>query len=124
MSFNYHVDLKINVNVFICMPWGYMESGTELHTFTFLGCKCCMVSFISWPFCLWGRNTWFSLNGRLGGPQSWCEHFGEDKNLFPLPGIIPQFLSHSACRIITILNELCSLPVLILCEINCMLSDI
>jgi len=50
--------------------------------------------------------------------------FGEDKNLLSLPGIIPQFLSHSACRIITILNELCSLPALILCEINCMLSDI
>jgi len=33
--FNYHVDLKIKVNVSICMPRGYMESGdraSHLHT--------------------------------------------------------------------------------------------
>jgi len=58
---------------------GIWREGTELHTFTLLGCKCWVVSFLPWPLCLWGRNTWFSLNVRLGGPQNWYEHFGEDK---------------------------------------------
>jgi len=31
----------------------------------------------------------FPLNRRLGGLQSWCGHFGEEKSLLPLPGYEP-----------------------------------
>jgi hypothetical protein len=31
----------------------------------------------------------YPLNRRLSGLQSWCGHFGEEKNLLPLPGYEP-----------------------------------
>jgi hypothetical protein len=31
----------------------------------------------------------YPLNMRLGGAQNWSRHFGEEKNLLPMPGIKP-----------------------------------
>jgi hypothetical protein len=50
-----------------------------------------------------------TLYRRLGGPQSWSEHCGEEWNILPLPGIKPQLLSHPACSLVTILTELSQL---------------
>jgi hypothetical protein len=33
------------------------------------------------------RKHRYTLKRRLGGPQSQSEHFGEEKNLFPLPAL-------------------------------------
>jgi hypothetical protein len=33
---------------------------------------------------LWGKPL-YQLDARLGGPQSWPECGGKDKNLFPVP---------------------------------------
>jgi hypothetical protein len=35
-----------------------------------------------------GESPWYPLDRRLGGPQSWSGHCGEEKNL-ALPGIKP-----------------------------------
>jgi len=34
-----------------------------------------------------GKDPQCPQNGRLGGPQSWFEHFGEEKIVVPLSGI-------------------------------------
>jgi hypothetical protein len=36
-----------------------------------------------------GKNLWYSLDRRLGGPQSHSERGGEEKNSQPPPGIEP-----------------------------------
>ena len=38
-----------------------------------------------------GNNSWYTLNRRLGEPQSWSGCFGEEINLLPLPGTKPHF---------------------------------
>jgi hypothetical protein len=40
-----------------------------------------VVCFVPKLLYLWGDHRWCPLNRRLGGPQSWCEHFGEYKHL-------------------------------------------
>jgi hypothetical protein len=37
-----------------------------------------------------GKEPWSALIRIIGGPQSWSEHYGEEKNLLLLPGIKPQ----------------------------------
>jgi len=32
----------------------------------------------------WGKSPWYPLDRRLGGPQRWSEHSGEEKNI-PTP---------------------------------------
>jgi hypothetical protein len=34
-----------------------------------------------------GKDPWYPLDRRLGGPQSWLGHRGQRKNPLPLPGI-------------------------------------
>jgi hypothetical protein len=48
-----------------------------------------VVSFTSRPLYLWGKSPWYSLDGRLGGPQTQCQRCEVEKNLLPLPGIKP-----------------------------------
>jgi hypothetical protein len=49
-----------------------------------------------YPIYLWGKNAWYPLNGRLGGPQSQPGHFAEDtKNMF-LQGIKHQIIQRVA----------------------------
>jgi hypothetical protein len=36
------------------------------------------------------KDSWYPFDRGLGEPQSWSEHRGQRKNLFPLPGIEPQ----------------------------------
>jgi hypothetical protein len=43
---------------------------------------------------------------RLGGPQSQCAHFGEEKNVLPLPGSEPQFFDCPAHNLVSILTWL------------------
>jgi hypothetical protein len=56
-----------------------------------------------------GKQLLIPLYRRLGGPQSWSEHYGEEWNLLPLPGIKPQLLSHPSCSLVTIVTELSQL---------------
>jgi hypothetical protein len=42
----------------------------------------------------------------LGGPQSSSEQSGEEKGLLPLLRMEPQFVSHPAPSLVTILTEL------------------
>jgi len=49
-----------------------------------------VVSFTSRPHYTQGKNPWYSLDRRLGGPQSRCEQGGEEKNSQPLPGLEAQ----------------------------------
>jgi hypothetical protein len=62
-----------------------------------------MVSLMSQPLYPWGKDSWYRLNGRLGGPQSHSVHFGEEKNLLPLPGIITKTIQPSDCTDYSIL---------------------
>jgi hypothetical protein len=39
-----------------------------------------MVSVTLWPLYPQGKNPWYPLDRRLGGPQSHSGHCGEDKN--------------------------------------------
>jgi len=52
-----------------------------------------MVGFTLQPLYLWGTIPWCPRNRRLGGPQSQFGCHGVEKNLLPLPGIEPLFLS-------------------------------
>ena len=36
------------------------------------------------------------MNGRLGRPQNWSEHSGEEKNLLPMPEIESQIVQPTA----------------------------
>jgi hypothetical protein len=48
-----------------------------------------VVSFTSRPLYPQGKNPWYPLNRRLGGPQSRSGRGGEEKNSQPLPGLEP-----------------------------------
>jgi hypothetical protein len=61
--------------------------------------------FISQPLKPWGKNLWYSLDRRLGGPQSWYGCDGEEKDLLPLPGIELRTLSSSPW-LVTIMTEI------------------
>jgi hypothetical protein len=37
------------------------------------------VSVKPWPLYGKGKNPWYSLNRKLGGPQGWSREFGEEK---------------------------------------------
>ena len=39
-----------------------------------------------------GKHCQYPLNWRLGGPQRWCIHLGEAKNVWAQPGIKPQII--------------------------------
>jgi hypothetical protein len=43
-----------------------------------------------------GTEPHYPQNWRLGGHQSWSGHFGNEKNLFPLPGIEPRIVQPAA----------------------------
>jgi hypothetical protein len=45
------------------------------------------------------------LYRRLGGPQIWSGHYGEEKNLLFILGIEPRLLSHPAHSLVAIQTE-------------------
>jgi hypothetical protein len=47
-----------------------------------------------------GKQPPYPLYKRLGGPQSLFRHYGEEKNLLPLPGMKPRFLGRSAISLV------------------------
>jgi hypothetical protein len=49
-------------------------------------------SFTPRPLYLQGKNPWYPLDRRLGGPQSWSERGGEEKNSLPLLGLEPPII--------------------------------
>jgi len=53
-----------------------MEVSRQLHTCHFTA----------------GKGPQYSLNGRVGGPQRWSGHFGEEINLLPLTELEPQIM--------------------------------
>jgi hypothetical protein len=79
----------------------WMGRSTSLHQM--VSCQCLTR--------LWGIPSHYPLNRVLGGPQSWSGHFGEQKNLLPLPGIEAQaiqpaawLLYHLCCSTIYCIN--------------------
>jgi len=65
-----------------------------------------VVSFTPHPVYPMGKNHWYPLDGRLGGPQNWSEHCREEKDTLPLPAIEPKYLSKWACSLVVILMAL------------------
>jgi hypothetical protein len=59
--------------------------------------------------CPWGNIPWYPFYRRVGGPQSWSEHYGEEKSFLLLPGIESQLFSHTTCSVLTVPIELCQL---------------
>jgi hypothetical protein len=50
------------------------------------------VSFTPWTFYTQGKNPWYPLDRRLGGPQSQSGCGGEEKNSQPLPRLEPSII--------------------------------
>jgi hypothetical protein len=73
-----------------------------------------LVSFTLLPlYPLW-KSHWYSVNRRLGGPQSPSWRSGEEQIICPLPAVEPRFLG-SACSPVTVstaLPDLVSLALL------------
>jgi hypothetical protein len=51
-----------------------------------------------------GMVPWFSLKGRVGGPESLSGYFGEEINRLFLSGVEPQFLGRPTRSVVTILT--------------------
>jgi hypothetical protein len=62
-----------------------------------------------------GKSPWHPLDRRLGGPQSWSGHGGEEKNSQPVPGLAPPTIQPIAQPYII---ELSWLPALFCCGEN------
>lgn len=73
--------------------WWWVEGGVSPLIFNVGFMWRWMVGFMLQPLCLWGTIPWCPWNRRLGGPQSLFGCHGAEKNLLPLPGIKPLFLS-------------------------------
>jgi hypothetical protein len=54
----------------------------------------------------WGESLPYSLDRRLGEPQSLSGRYAEEKNLFPLPGIESRFLGRPARSLVATPIEL------------------
>jgi len=55
-----------------------------------------VVRFTPWLLYHWEKIPWYSLNRRLGGPQSLFEHVGEQKPLMPVPDVKIQIIQFIA----------------------------
>jgi hypothetical protein len=64
-----------------------------------------VVSFMPWVLYPQGNSLWYPL-GRLGGPQSWSGHGGEEKNSQPLLGLELPIMQSVAERYTTELSQL------------------
>jgi hypothetical protein len=53
-----------------------------------------VVSFTSRPLYPQGKNPWYPLYRRLGGPQSRSGRGGKEKNFKPMPSIEPPYHPH------------------------------
>jgi hypothetical protein len=99
----------------LCFKWaprhgGVLGSGgIDLHILD-LGTRWrWVVSFAPWPLYSQGKNPWYLLDRRPGGPQNRSGGGGEEKNSQPLPGIESLIIQPVAQRYTT---ELSCLPVL------------
>jgi hypothetical protein len=69
----------------------------------------------------WGKNPQYPLNRKLGGPQTWSGHFGEEKSLLPLLGIEPWIVqAHSLVIILTTLSRYHADTKNCFVELNCL----
>jgi hypothetical protein len=68
-----------------------------------------VASFTLRPLYLQGKNPWYPLNRRLGGPQSLSGRGGEKKNSQPLQGYDPPIIQNVAQPYTTELSRLLSL---------------
>jgi hypothetical protein len=59
--------------------------------------------------CLQGKSPWYTVDGRLDGPQSQSGRGGEEKNSQPLPGLEPPIIQLVAQRYTTELYLLLAL---------------
>jgi hypothetical protein len=66
----------------------------------------CVVSFTIRPFYPQGNSPWYSLNRRLGRPQSRSGRSGEEKNSQLLPRLEPPIIQPVAQRYTTKLSRL------------------
>jgi len=56
------------------------------------------------------KQVWYPINIKPGGPQSWSQCFGQEKNLLTLPGMEPRFLGCPAHSLVTILTKVILVP--------------
>jgi hypothetical protein len=62
----------------------------------------------------WGKSPQYSLDRKIGGPQSQYGSAGEEEKSLLLPGIEP---SHPACNLVTIPTDLSQLLIMKMCMI-------
>jgi hypothetical protein len=76
----------------------YLGVEVQLHSFFDLGTRWrWVVSFTPRPLYPQGKNPWYPLDMRLGGPQSRSGRGGEEKNSQPPPGIEPSNRDRPDC---------------------------
>jgi len=62
------------------------------------------------PFYPEGKNPWYPLDRRLGGPKNRCGRDGEGKNSQPLSGLKSSIIQPEAQRYTTDLSRLLMIP--------------
>ena len=83
--------------------WWWVEGGVSLLIFNIGFMWRWMVGSMLQPLYLWWTIPLCPWNGRLSGPQSQFGCHGVEKNLLPLPGTEPLFLSCPTCSIAPLL---------------------
>jgi hypothetical protein len=111
-TYYFHFQWKVKVNVSLDL---IKHRGMEMRydsAILDLGSRWrWVVCFTILPLYSWGMDSRYPLDRRLGGSQSLYGGCGEDKNLFQLPGIKPQFLGRPARNIVAISTELSRLHI-------------
>jgi hypothetical protein len=79
------------VKLSLCFNWaprheGVLRSGGIAQSILDLGWRW-VIRFTPRPLYPQGKSSWYPLDRRLGGPQSYSGHGGEEKNSQPLPGL-------------------------------------
>jgi hypothetical protein len=89
------VKVKVKVNLSLCltkhhaMKTYWRSGGITSHILDLSTRWRWVVSFTPWLLYPQGKNPWYPLDRKLGGPQSCSGHGGEEKNSQPLLGIKP-----------------------------------
>jgi hypothetical protein len=52
----------------------------------------CVISFMPQLLYYQGKSPWYPMDRRLGKPQNWSGHSGEEKNSQPLLGLEPPII--------------------------------
>ena len=78
----------------------------QIHAFLTLALGGFKLSVTLPPALLWGKDTWYSFQGKMSGQQSRSGRFGKKTPLWLMPGIDSRFLCHSVQIVVTVPTEL------------------